>query len=924
MAARRLPAFRGRNSERQVLDRLLDTARSGESAVLAIRGEAGVGKTSLLRYCARQASGFRVLQIAGVESEMELAYAGLHQLCAPEVARLDAIPSPQRDALRVAFGLSPGDAPDRFLVALATLSLLVEIAAERPLLCLVDDAQWLDAASAMVLGFVARRLLGESVAMLLAVRQSTDGHQLDGLPELPIGGLADADARALLASAVAGPLDDRVRDRLVAETGGNPLALLELTRDTTAAELARGFLLPGPGDLSDQIEDRYQRRLAALPEATQRLLLLAAADPTGDATLLWRAAQELDITPDAAGAAETEQLLTIGARVQFRHPLVRSAVYRVARPHDRRAAHLALAEATDPRVDRDRRAWHRAAAAPGPDEDVAAELERCAGRAEARGGLAAAAALLQRAVALTPEPARQADRALAAAQAHLHAGAFDAALAQLPAAEAGAVDDLQRARLDLLRGQIAFASGVGNEAPPLLLKAAERLESLDVELARETYLDAWGAALFAGGLASSGTLLEVSRAARSAPAPPQAPRPSDVLLDGLAALVTDGRTEAASVLRRSADAFAADDAPGPEIFGSGWLMTVPCNVLWDDETWHAINRRQLRLVRDAGALARLPIDLTASAMLHTLWGEFEGAAAAIAEAETVTQATHTRMAPYGAMLLAALSGSRRRGHHADRGRHEGRDRRRPGHRRAVRTMGHRDPEQRPRSLRTGAGGRPGRDRGDARAVPRRTGAPRADRGEHEDRPDRARCRGAPASRAGRRRRHAPTGPSASRRARERCSVMATGRSARIEKPSTGWAARGCAPSWPARTSSTASGCAATTAAATPASSCARPTTCSRPSAWRRSASAPADELVATGETVRKRRDDTRTELTPQEKHIARLARDGRTNSEIGAELYISARTVEWHLRKVFTKLGISSRKGLREALPARRPDTTPA
>ncbi len=483
MAARRLPAFRGRISERQVLDRLLDTARSGESAVLAMSGEAGVGKTSLLRYCARQAAGFRVLQIAGVESEMELAYAGLHQLCTPDVAQLDAIPSPQRDALGVALGLSPGDAPDRFLVALATLSLLVEIAAERPLLCLVDDAQWLDRASAMVLGFVARRLLGESVAMLFAVRQPTEDHQLVGLPELRIGGLADADAKALLASAVAGRLDDRVRDRLVAETRGNPLALLELTRDTTAAELARGFLPPGPGGLSDQIEDRYQRRLAALPEATQRLLLLAAADPTGDATLLWRAAQELDITPDAAGAAEADQLLTVGAHVQFRHPLVRSAVYRVAGPHDRRAAHLALAEATDPQVDPDRRAWHRAAAAPGPDEDVAAELERCAGRAEARGGQAAAAALLQRAVALTPEPARQADRALAAAQAHLHAGDFDAALAQLPAAEAGAVDDLQRARLDLLRGQIAFASGVGSEAPPLLLKAAERLESLDVELA---------------------------------------------------------------------------------------------------------------------------------------------------------------------------------------------------------------------------------------------------------------------------------------------------------------------------------------------------------------------------------------------------------------------------------------------------------
>jgi DNA-binding CsgD family transcriptional regulator len=923
MAARHLPAFRGRISERQVLDRLLDTARSGESAVLAISGEAGVGKTSLLRYCARQAAGFRVLQIAGVESEMELAYAGLHQLCTPDVAHLDAIPSPQRDALGVALGLSPGDAPDRFLVALATLSLLVEIAAERPLLCLVDDAQWLDRASAMVLGFVARRLLGESVAMLFAVRQPTEDHQLVGLPELRIGGLADADAKALLASAVAGRLDDRVRDRLVAETRGNPLALLELTRDTTAGELARGFLPPGPGGLSHQIEDRYQRRLAALPEATQRLLLLAAADPTGDATLLWRAAQELDITPDAAGAAEADQLLSVGARVQFRHPLVRSAVYRVAGPHDRRAAHLALAEATDPQVDPDRRAWHRAAAAPGPDEGVAAELERCAGRAEARGGLAAAAALLQRAVALTPEPARQADRALAAAQAHLRAGDFDAALAQLPAAEAGAADDLQRARLDLLRGQIAFASGVGSEAPPLLLKAAERLESLDVALARETYLDAWGAALFAGRLAGSGTLLEVSRAARSAPAPPRAPRPSDVLLDGLAALVTDGRTEAASVLRRSADAFAADDTPGPEIFGSGWLMTVPCNVLWDDETWHAINRRQLRLVRDAGALARLPIDLTASAMLHAQWGDFEGAAAAIAEAETVTQATHTRMAPYGAMLLAALAG-------------------RDGEATTLIDAA--------MKAATAGGQGIGVQYGRWATAILNNGLGRyeqalaAARDATEELPELfLAARALPELiEASTRTDQIELGVTALERLEQ---VTATAR--------TDWALGVAARSRALLADGDAAEGSYREAVDRLRRTKLRPELArahlvygewlrrhNRRSDAREQLRAAHDlfdaigmeafgerarrELLATGETVRKRRDDTRTDLTPQEKHIARLARDGRTNSEIGAELYISARTVEWHLRKVFTKLGISSRKGLRDALPPRRRDARPA
>ncbi|MGZ4757000.1 MAG: AAA family ATPase, partial [Acidimicrobiia bacterium] len=462
MARRRVPTFRGRNSERQVLDRLLDQVRMGESAVLVLRGEAGAGKTALLRYCARQASGFRLVEIAGVESEMELPYAALHQLCAPMLSRLGRIPLPQQEALRIAFGQSPGGAPDRFVVALATLSLLAEVATERPLLCLVDDAQWLDATSAMVLGFVARRLLGESVAMLVGVHAPIDEPPLVGMPELHVGGLIDTDARSLLGSVVAGRLDERVRDRIVAETRGNPLALLELARGMPAAELAGGFALPGTGDLHEQIGVQYRRRLGGLPEATRRLLLLAAADPTGDATLLWRAAQALDTARDAAAAAETEQMLTIGERVQFRHPLVRSAVYREATPQDRRAVHLALADATDPELDRDRRTWHRAAAAAGPDEEVAAELERCAGGAQARGGLAAAAAFLQRSVALTPDPRRRSDRAIIAAHAHLQAGAFDEALALLPPAEAGAADDLQRARIDLLRGEIAFASGVGS------------------------------------------------------------------------------------------------------------------------------------------------------------------------------------------------------------------------------------------------------------------------------------------------------------------------------------------------------------------------------------------------------------------------------------------------------------------------------
>ena len=348
-----------------MLDRLLEDVRGGTSAALVIRGEAGVGKSALLRYAARQASGFRVAQIVGVESEMELPYAGLHQLCAPLLDSLDALPEPQRAALRVAFGVSAGDASDRFLVGLATLGLLAQVAAERPLLCLVDDAQWLDAASGQVLGFVARRLVVESVAVVFAVREPSDEQPFAGLPELLLGGLPDEEAHALLATVVPGRLDTRVGDRIVAETRGNPLALLELPRGMSAAELAGGFTLPATGDLPRQIERRYERRLVAFPEATQRLLLLAATDPTGDATLLWRAAERLGIDREAAALADADELLVIGARVQFRHPLVRSAVYRSSPAAQRRAAHDALAAATDPEADPDRRAWHRAQATLG-------------------------------------------------------------------------------------------------------------------------------------------------------------------------------------------------------------------------------------------------------------------------------------------------------------------------------------------------------------------------------------------------------------------------------------------------------------------------------------------------------------------------------------------------------------------------------
>ncbi|HTE60787.1 MAG TPA: AAA family ATPase, partial [Solirubrobacteraceae bacterium] len=417
--------LRGRRSECETLDRLLEAVRAGESRALVVRGEPGVGKTALLQYVVERASGCRVARAAGMQSEMELAFAGLHQLCAPMLDRRERLPGPQRDALGTAFSLSAGDPPDRFFVGLAVLGLLAEVAREQPLICLVDDAQWLDQTSAQALAFVARRLMAESVAVVFAVRTQSDAPALTGLPELAVEGLHDGDARALLASVISGPLDERVRDRIVAETRGNPLALLELPRGLTPAQLAGGFGLPDAPALSGRIEESFQHRLERLPAETRRLLLVAAAEPVGEPLLTWRAAERLGIGVDAAAPAEAAGLLEIGARMRFRHPLVRSAVYRAAAPEERRAVHRALAEATDPEADPDRRAWHRAHAAPGPDEDVAAELERSAGRAQARGGLAAAAAFLKQAAALTPDPARRAGRALAAAQAKIQAGELD-------------------------------------------------------------------------------------------------------------------------------------------------------------------------------------------------------------------------------------------------------------------------------------------------------------------------------------------------------------------------------------------------------------------------------------------------------------------------------------------------------------------
>ena len=560
---RRAPTLSGRRAECEALNRLAESVRGGDSRALVLHGEAGVGKTALLEYLAGHAPGCQTARASGVQSEMELPFAALHQLCAPMLDHVAVLPAPQRDALRIVFGQSAEPTPDRFLIGLAVLGLLSSVAEKRPLLCLVDDQQWLDRASALVLAFVARRLGAESIGLVFATRNP--GRDLAGLPDMTVAGLPDADARALLDAALAAPIDGRIRDQIIAEARGNPLALLELPRELTPEGLAGGFGLPGALPLARSIEQNFERRIAALPRPSQRLLLLAAADPTGDPSLVWRAAAALGIDAEAAAPAAQAGLAEFGARLLFRHPLARSAAYQSATVLARQQAHRALAEATDAGLDPDRRAWHRAQATSGADEDVAAELERSASRARSRGGVTAAAAFLERATALTLAPDRRAARALAAAEAKIQAGALDAARDLLAAAEVGPLADQERARADLARAQLAFITSRGAEAAPLLVNAARRLADVDPALSRATYLDALSAAIFAGRLAGpDGGVLAVARAAAAAPQAEAAGGPempgaatgaADLLLDGMTAYYNEGPAAGVPLLRRSLTAF---------------------------------------------------------------------------------------------------------------------------------------------------------------------------------------------------------------------------------------------------------------------------------------------------------------------------------------------------------------------------------
>ena len=645
----------GRSREREALDRLLRAARAGRGGALVVQGDPGVGKTALLEDTAKVAQQFRVLRTAGTEGEQDFPYAALHRFCAPILDRIDQLPAPQRDALAVAFGLTAGPAPNQFLVALAILGLLSSLADNQPVLGLVDDAHWLDRGSSLALALVARRLVSDRIALVFATREV--GESLVRLPELRVGPLGHRDAMALLESVLVAPLDDQVMERLIVEASGNPLALIELPHGLTTAELAGGFGLPTTATLDARIEESFARRVAALPRPVRTLILIAASDPTGDPLLVWRAAATLGVPQSAAVAAESTRLIAFRPQVAFRHPLVRSSVYRAAGQGERMEVHRALADATDSHVDPDRRAWHRGQTAIAPDEDIAADLEQSAARAQARGGLAAAAAFLERSAALTVSPSVRAGRALVAAAAKFEAAAVDDAVVLLDMAEGGPLDDYQRAQAEVLRARVAFATSRGSDAPPLLLAAARRLEPLDAALARETYLDALGAAVFSGRLS---TTLDPRQVARAALAAPKAldPRPVDLLLDGLAARIADGPATGTARLRQALAVYTRHDPAPVEALRWRWLAGRLAGFVWDYSAWDVLTAEHVQAARDVGMLAELPLALISRVGVHLLSGETQVAAALVGEAEALARATGNAAPPaYGAISLAAYRGT---------------------------------------------------------------------------------------------------------------------------------------------------------------------------------------------------------------------------------------------------------------------------
>ena len=879
---------------------------------MVLRGEPGIGKSALLEYAAERSEGCRIIRVTGVEWEMELPFAGLHQLCVGLLEGVERLPAPQGEALATAFGWRLGTQPDRFLVALAALSLLSDATEERPLVCLVDDVQWLDRSSAQVLAFVARRLAAESVVLLFAEREPSQLKELAGLPDLPVGRLAKVFARELLASVITTPLDERVRGRILGETHGNPLALLELPREFSAGGFAGGFGVHGDGSLPARIEASFRQRVEQLPSETQRLLLVAAADPTGDPALLVRASHEVGVPIHQLSPAEADGLVELGTQVTFRHPLLRSAIYRAASSGERRAAHQALAGATNPEVDPDRRLWHRAHAIAAPDEEIALELERSAARARARGGLAAAAAFLERSAALTPDPSRWAHRMLEAAASKQLAGASQEALSLLSRAAAGPLDPLDQARLTFLHGWIEVDLSRGAAALPLLLDAARQLEPLDASLSRDAYLAAIRAASVAGRLGPG--MAEVARAALEAPRKPDEPRGVDRLVDGLAVRFTDGYIAGVPALKRALTAVREEGERKGVSVRWPWFARRVAAELFDDDTWHYLATRSVQVARENGALAVLPLALNHLAHVRCLEGDLDGASALLDEADGIALATGTEPLVFGRLPLAGFRGIEAEGAAlfevavpaATEREGEGVLLTFTEHAQAVlyNGLGRYEVALGP------AQSASGRDEllVSVWSLPElveagtRCGQPDVATAAIERLSERTQAAGTDLALGieARSRALVSDGPVA-----ERLYLEAIDRLERTRLALVLARARLVYGEWLRRDRRRIDAREQLRLAKDMFTSMGADAFAARA----------GRELLATGETARKRTAENRDDLTAQEVQIARFARDGLSNTEIGARLFISPRTVEYHLHKVFTKLEITTREHLDRVLP---------
>jgi DNA-binding CsgD family transcriptional regulator len=902
-----------RGPEKEALDRVLTGVREGLSGALVVRGEAGIGKTALLEYAVGAAADMQVARAVGIESEMELGFAALHQLLVPFLGRLERLPAPQREALGSAFGLAEGVAADLFLVGLAALTLLADAATKRPLLCVVDDGQWLDLASAGVLGFVARRLFADRIAILFGVREPAERRvTFEGLSDLRLGGMPDHDARELLSSVATGPLDRRTGDRIIREARGNPLALVELGGELAAGARLGDSSLEKPLPLGSKLEERFLRNVRGLPADTMTLLLVAAADPSGDHALLWRAAERLGIGPEAADLPDVARLVVFEPQVAFRHPLIRSAVYHGASSRARRRVHEALAAASDPRLDADRRAWHLALAAAGPDEEIAAELERSADRARGRGGWASGAAFLERSAALTPDPRRRAKRALAAAQAKLVAGDPVTARALLEQAVPWLDDRLAGARARRLEGEIRFGTGQLGESSSILLEAARGFEPLDLRLARDTLVEALEAASFAGRFATRAGVLDVVRAVPALrPDGKSGMTTADFLLGGFAARVEARHGEAAVLFRR---AIASLRAIGDlRWFGLGCFAA---SELLDDEARRSLASQWVKLARDQGALTSLPLALTFLGETEVRAGRFRSADRIHAEGREISAATGnlgmTGQASPPDLLVMAWRGRETEARSVAAAVMADQTARRVG-------VGVTYVNVQLTVLEIGLGNYQAALRcalsvteedsfyHGTNILPQlveaaiRSDEPQAAAAALDRLSERALASGAPWA----------LGILARSRAllaeRARAEGFYQQAIEHLERSDTApdlARAHLLYGEWLRRQRRR------------------RDARDQLRTAHEMFESMGADafaerarvELLATGEHARKRSAETRDELTPQEHRIALLAADGASNQQIAAQLFISSSTVAYHLRKVFRKLHVTSRAQLAQAL----------